>query len=81
MEVSMLTTIDNPHNPFTDWDAWEDWDRKHGHNSCAYLARISKTSSELSEEEYVKANNDAIDEICRLNVLGKWRKVTDTVEL
>ena len=51
MAKCMLTTVDNPYNPFTQWDAWFRFDRDQGYNSCGYLARIVHTSDSLSEEE------------------------------
>jgi hypothetical protein len=46
---SMLTTTDNPFNPFTEYDEWFAYDVSKGYNTCAYLARIVKSSDELSE--------------------------------
>ena len=51
---TMLTTIDNPFNPFENFDSWFLFDVEKGYNSCAYLARIAKTSDEFTEEEEAK---------------------------
>jgi len=75
MKDVMLTTIDNPFDPFTQFDEWKAFDEEKGYFSCAYLARIVKTSDELSEEDEALAIEQAIDEIVRLNVLGIYRKV------
>ena len=75
MRDVMLTTIDNPFNPFTQFDQWKAFDESKGYYSCAYLARIVKTSDELSEEDEALAIEQAIDEIVRLNILGIYRKV------
>lgn len=72
----LLTTIDNPYNPFTQWNEWLAYDTLKGYNTCAYLARIVSSSLELSEEDQQIAFNDAVNEIIRLNVLGIYRKVT-----
>jgi hypothetical protein len=48
MQQSMLTTIDNPFNPFTQFDEWNAFDTQQGYYTCAYLARIAKVSDELS---------------------------------
>lgn len=72
----MLTTIDNPYDPFTQFDDWFAFDELKGYHSCSYLARIAKTSYELSEEEQSLAIEQAIDEIVELNVLGIYKKVS-----
>lgn len=76
MAQVMLTTSDNPFDPFEDFDNWYNFDESKGYHSCAYLARIAKTSNELSEEENENEVERAINEICRLNLLGIYKKVT-----
>lgn len=71
----MLTTIDNPYDPFLEFDQWFAFDTGKNYNTCSYLARIVKTSDELSEAEQHTALEQAIDEIIKLNVLGIYRKV------
>jgi hypothetical protein len=72
---SMLTTIDNPYNPFTQFDDWYAYDTQQGYHTCSYLARITKTSDELSQEDEDLAIEQAIDEIVDMNILGIYRKV------
>jgi len=76
MNQSMLTTIDNPFNPFTQFDEWYAFDTDKGYHTCAYLARITKASDELSEPDEAQATEDAIDEIIKYNPLGIYRKVS-----
>ena len=38
---SMLTTFDNPFNPFTEFDRWWKEDLLLGHNCCGLLANES----------------------------------------
>ena len=59
----MLSTIDNPFNPFEDFNSWFLFDVEKGYNSCSYLARIAKTSNEFTEEEEAEEIERAIDEI------------------
>jgi hypothetical protein len=73
---SMLTTVDNPFDPFTDYDAWYSWDAAAGYHTPGLLARIVITSDELSDADQHVAVEDAIDEIVRENVLGVYKKVT-----
>ena len=72
----MLTTIDNPYDPFTRWEEWLQYDRESGYNTSEYLARITRSSDELSEADQALAEEQAIDEIVRENVLGRYRKVS-----
>lgn len=76
IEERMLTTLDNPFNPFTQWDQWFAFDTGKGYNTSAYLARIVKSSHELTEFHETLAINEAIDEILDLNVLGIYVAVT-----
>lgn len=72
----MLTTTDNPFNPFTEYDAWENYDLSSGYYTAAYLARIASFSSELSDKDQELAIEDAINEIVSENILGIYRKIS-----
>lgn len=72
----MLTTVDNPFNPFTQFDEWYVFDTSAGYHTSAFLSKIVKTSDDLSEADQELAIQQAIDEIVELNVLGIWKKVT-----
>ena len=74
-EEYMLTTKDNPWNPFTQWDEWYAWDVSHGYDTCRYLAAIAVDSPELSPAQNNRAINDAIDEIIDFNLTGNRVKV------
>lgn len=77
MDIYMLTTKDNPYNPFTHFDEWNAWDMSHGYNTCSYLARITKTSPDLSLAQIQTSVNDAIDEIIFFNLTGNYVKVCE----
>lgn len=79
MRKSMLTTIDNPHNPFDDYKAWFNWDAMVGYHTPSFLARILVDSHELSDADEERAIELAIDEIVRENVLGVYKKVTKEI--
>ena len=80
MIESMLTTIDNPYDPFEEFDAWYAFDARMGYHTPSFLARIVVTSDEISEVDANLANEQAIDEIVEENVLGLWRKVSREME-
>lgn len=73
----MLTTVDNPYNPFTQWDEWWEFDTSHGYNTASFLARITKTSNDLSDADQDQAIEDAMQEIVRENVLGIYKLVSN----
>lgn len=70
----MLTTIDNPYNPFTQFDRWYVFDCQMGYDTCAILARISRNSDELSEADQEIAIEEAVNEMLFFNVSGKHKK-------
>lgn len=76
MTEHMITTIDNPYNPYTHWDEWLQYDRSSGYYTIEYLARIVRSSDELSPADQALAEEQAIDEIISENVLGIYRKIT-----
>ena len=72
----MLTTVDNPFNPFTRFDEWLEYDIRMGYNTASFLDRIARVSPDLSEPDQELAVQNAIDEIVSENVSGMWRKVS-----
>lgn len=72
----MLTTIDNPFDPFTQFDSWFQFDIEKGYYSCSKLARIAKLSDDLSEKETDEEIERAIDEIIQYDFLNIYKKVT-----
>lgn len=78
---SMLTTVDNPHDPFDDYDSWYAHDFRMGYHTPSYLARIVVTSDELSDSDQLEAVESAIDEIVFYNVNGLYRKVTKEIPI
>lgn len=76
MRRCMLTTFDNPYDPFEQFTSWFLFDVEKGYNSCAYLGRIVRTSDQLSEEENELEIERAIDEIIKYDFRNIYKKVT-----
>jgi hypothetical protein len=76
----MLTTVDNPYDPFTQFDEWNVWDQQSGYNTLSYLGRVVVTSHELSQADQDQANEQAIDEIVSNNA-GLYKKVSASASL
>ncbi len=66
----LLTTVDNPYNPFTHFNEWLSYDTSAGYHTLAFLGRVIRTSDELSDADEALAAQQAIDEILRENVSG-----------
>jgi hypothetical protein len=77
MAATMLSTSDNPFNPFTQYEAWLEYDEAHGYDSNRYLAKIAIVSDSLSNAEIETEIERAIDEIVEINPLGIHIKVTE----
>lgn len=71
----MLSTTDNPFDPFDDFDNWYKFDTLHHYNCCSYLDKIAKTSDELPESLNQLEIERAIDEIVQVNINGLYCKV------
>lgn len=71
----MLTTVDNPFDPFEQFTSWFMFDEEKGYHTCSYLGRIARTSDQLSEEENELENERAIDEILKYDFRNIYKKV------
>lgn len=81
LKQSMLTTADNPFDPFDDFPLWYQWDVDKGYNSSSYLARVLVTSDEMSDADQADAQENAIDEIISENLFGVYKKVSREIEI
>ena len=76
MKETMLTTIDNPFDPFEQFTSWFLFDVEKGYNSCGRLMRIANVPEDMSTKEYKEAIDLAIDKLISLDFLGIYQKVT-----
>lgn len=77
----MLTTFDNPYDPFEQFTSWFLFDVEKGYNSCAYLGRIARTSEQLSDDENDLEIERAIDEIIKYDFRNIYKKVSKKVSI
>lgn len=71
----MLTTIDNPYDPFDQFPNWLLYDTLHGYNTCGYLARVANITDDLSQKEECEEINRAIDQIIADDFMNIYKKV------
>lgn len=74
----MLTTFDNPFNPFEDILAWRMFDVEKGYFTSERLAKIVQPSlrEDMTQVEENEAIETAIDTIIKYDVLNIYKKVT-----
>ena len=77
----MLTTFDNPYDPFDDFVSWWMFDIEKGYNTCSLLARIARSSEEFSTVEDKIETERAIEAIIDNDFLNIYKKVVrETVD-
>jgi hypothetical protein len=72
----MLTTNDNPFDPFEQFTSWYLFDVEKGYNSCEYLAKLvePKLSDDLTQGEINELIEKTIDEIVKYDFLNIYKK-------
>ena len=71
---TMLTTIDNPYNPFEDFTSWFLYDNEMGYNTCGRLGRIVHMEDNMTEKEMNDEIDRAIEHIIDTDFLGIYIK-------
>ena len=66
-----LTTLDNPYNPFTEWDQWFFFDMSKGYNTCERIAAKVGMVSDLPYPIYNQLQEQAMDELIETGTIGK----------
>ena len=69
MARTMLSTSDNPYNPFKQYDTWASYDEVVcGYYSSPLLARLAVTSPDFTPREMDSAIEGAIDDFLKLDI-------------
>lgn len=76
----MLTTFDNPFDPFNQFVEWFQFDVEKGYYSSSLLDRIANVSDDMSEEEIDMEVERAIDEIIKHDFRNIYKKVKQSVK-
>lgn len=74
----MITTVDNPYDPRTDFPAWYAWDEQEGYHTSAYLARVLAETDDFPIEYNDRLVEQVIDEIIEIHN-GKLYKKLDAL--
>ena len=71
----MLTTFDNPYDPFEQFSSWFLFDVEKGYNTCSYIARIANIPDDYTQKEENDEIERAIDEIIEHDFMNIYKKV------
>lgn len=71
----MLTTVDNPYNPFEEFAKWFVYDSIHNYHCCSIVSLASPTSHSFSDAENNFLIEKAIDDLISNDFSGVYKKV------
>lgn len=74
----VLTTLDNPYNPKTEYHLWKQWDTEKGHYTEEYIARLISMESEYDADDAYTLNilaSKVIDDILANDNLNIYKLV------
>lgn len=66
-----ITSIDNPYDPFTQWDQWLLYDNLKGYHTCERLASVTVISEQLSDQETFDSVERGIEELMKFGCINK----------
>ena len=75
MDEVMITTIDNPYDPFEQFANWFLFDVEKGYNTCARLGRLVQFTDDMTQQEMDAEEERVIDEIIKYDFLDLYKKV------
>lgn len=69
------TTIDNPFNPFEDFNSWFAFDTEKGYYTSSKLGRLTHLTDEMTQKEENEEVERAVDELISIDPLDLYIKV------
>ena len=70
-----ITTIDNPFNPFDDFNSWFMFDIEKGYYTSSKIARLTRLTDDMTEKEENEEIERAIDELIKVDPLDIYIKI------
>lgn len=76
VKQSMITTFDNPFDPFEQFHEWYSFDKEHDYDSSEKVMRLANIADDMPEIVQIRAINSAIDRLIALDFANIYTKVT-----
>lgn len=73
-EHFLITTDDNPYDPFTEERQWRAFDEQKGYYTWNLIARLCLASTAMSDEEYDREVEIAIDKVINMHGGKNYRR-------
>lgn len=70
-----ITTIDNPFDPFDEFDSWFAFDVEKGYYTSSKVARLTHLTDDMTEKEETDEIERAIDRLIEIDPLDIYKKV------
>lgn len=71
----MLTTVDNPYDPFNQFEQWLQFDNEKGYNTSGRVMRLAKITDDMSDEESDAEVERAMDKLIEIDFFNIFQKV------
>lgn len=70
-----ITTIDNPYDPFDDFEHWLLFDKEKGYNTSDKLGRLTNLKNDMSSVEENIEVEKGIDKLIEIDPLSIYEKI------
>ena len=77
-KVAFITTVDNDHDPYDEFDEWIAFDNRHGYGTCEKMAALACTANDLSSADNAIAIEEAIDWLVK-KFPGFYKKIVKDI--
>lgn len=81
MKQARITTVDNPYNPFNEFELWYLFDIQKGYNTCSRLASITATSNQFSDAENADIEEDSMNELIKTGAIDKNGNIIEYIKI
>ena len=75
----MLTTFDNPYDPFEEFTLWDLYDKQMGYNTSERLMRLANITDDMSEVEINAEVDRAMDRLIEIDFTNTFIKKYKTI--